>query len=447
MFEFLVLGLCAIYIPCNFILTKGTFLEVSWHKKSFAGIIFGKEIFLLVVPGILLYSFGVYKNFVYFYVTDESVHEATIFAVYALFLFSITFSLICKVFYRHKFLLTSVELVLTENDIVLIYRLYKITIFLILVVLLLFFSAGMKHALLSNFILGSDLMQIRLQNRYATQIPTVMMSFFRFLFIFNGILFGLNYSRISRITKIFGYCLIIFAVTFFGDKSPILSVLVLSILANLSISRKISLRKIIKYSLSLGLASIAVLYAISYIQFGGISFFDFAEFLVFRAGLGQIGGLYEEFAIQLHNPDYIWHSVPFANLIIDYPIYNKDLMMRLWGANAAADETGVVNSFFVGEAFAIGGYVLALLSPSIVALNYCFAIVLLTRFFQRFLRSSLGAARIILQLLIPSTFIMTGDIAGILFGKLLVMTTLFLIIIWSLYKLFYRRRSFEIVVD
>ncbi|KQW64141.1 hypothetical protein ASC92_01425 [Variovorax sp. Root411] len=192
----------------------------------------------------------------------------------------------------------------------------------------------------------------------------------------------------------------------------------------------------------MGAVSLAALFAISYIQFGGINLSDFIQFLLFRAGLGQIGGLYEEFAIRLHDANYIWHSIPFANLLIDYPIYNKDLMMVLWGANTTADETGVVNSFFVGEAFAIGGYVLALISPAIVALNYCLAIVLLTGFFRHFFGYSLGAARIILQLLIPSTFIMTGDIAGILFGKLLIMTLLFLVALWLLYSLLYRRRIF-----
>ncbi|MNV56626.1 hypothetical protein D3C71_1489200 [compost metagenome] len=112
----------------------------------------------------------------------------------------------------------------------------------------------------------------------------------------------------------------------------------------------------------------------------------------------------------------------------------------LWGANAAADETGVVNSFFVGEAFAIGGSVLALLSPAVVALNYCLAIVLLAGFFRRFFGCSPGATKIILQLLIPSTFILTGDIAGLLLGKLLVMTLLFLLAIWIFYSLLHRRR-------
>lgn len=442
MFELLILGWCVLFIPLNIFLLKGTFLEASWRRKGFAGLVLGKEVYLLIVPGVVLYSFGAYKSFVYFYVTDETVREATIYTLYALLLFSITFAAICKFFYRHKSLLAGAAPILMERDIILIDRVYRITIFCVIAVLLLFLAAGMRHALLSNIVTGSNLMEVRLQNRYATGVPTVIMSFFRFLFVLNGILFGLSYSRLSRARKIFGVCLILLAVTFFGDKSPIFSVLILAILANLSIANKFSLTKIAKYSLLMGFVSFFVLYAISYVQFGGINFSDFIEFLTFRAGLGQIGGLYEQFAVRLYNPDYLWHSIPFANLVVEYPIYNKDLMMQLWGANVAADETGVVNSFFVGEAFAIGGYVLVLISPMLVALNYCVAIVFLTGFFCRFFGYSHGAARIILQLLIPSTFIMTGDIAGLLLGKLLIMTLLFLAALWLLYSLLYRRRIF-----
>ncbi|MDP9963017.1 hypothetical protein J2W37_000723 [Variovorax paradoxus] len=443
MFEFLILGWCVLFVPLNLLLLKGTFLEASWKRKGFGGLVLGKEVFLLIIPGVILYSFGVYKNFTYFYVTDESVQEATIYALYALLLFSITFAAVCKFFYRHKSLLAKAAPVLVDKDFILIDRIYRVTILCIIAVLALFLAGGMRHALLSNIVSGNDLMEVRLQNRYATSIPTVIMSFFRFLFVFNGILFGLAYDRLSKYRKIFGLCLVLFAVTFFGDKAPIFSVLILMILANLSIANKFSFGKIIKYSLIMGGVSLVALFAVSYIQFGGINFSDFIQFLIFRAGLGQIGGLYEQFAVRLYDPNYIWHSIPFANLVVDYPIYNKDLMMMLWGANVAADETGVVNSFFVGEAFAIGGYVLALISPAIVALNYCVAIVLLTGFFRYFFGYSFGAARIILQLLIPSTFIMTGDIAGILFGKLLVMTLLFLLALWLLCRLLFRRRIFD----
>jgi len=440
MFEFLVLGWCVLFVPLSLLLLKGTFLEASWKKRGFAGFILGKEIFLLIIPGVILYTFGIYKNFVYFYVTDESVQEATIYALYALLLFVITFSAISKVFFRHKFLLIKSVPVLVDRDVVLIDRLYRITIFSIASVLILFLAGGMRHALLSNILSGSDLMEVRLQNRYATSIPTVVMSFFRFLFVLNGILFGLSYSRLNRIQKVVGVVLILFAVTFFGDKAPIFSVLILAILAHLSVSNRFSLAKIAKYSLLMGGVSLIVLYAISYVQFGGIDFSSFIEFLIFRAGLGQIGGVYEQFAVRLHNSDYIWHSIPFANLMVDYPIYNKDLMMMLWGSNVAADETGVVNSLFVGEAFAIGGYALVWISPAIVAMNYCLAIVLLSKFLLRFFGYSQGAARIILQLLIPSIFILTGDIAGLLFGKLLVMMLFFFGALWVLYGFLYGRR-------
>lgn len=440
MFEIFVLGWCVLFAPLSWFLLKGTFLEASWKKKGFAGFILGKEVFLLIIPGIILYNFGIYKDFVYFYVTDEAVQEATIYALYALLVFVITFSAISKIFYRHKFLVVKTASVLVDGDVVLIDRLYRVTIFFIALVLILFLASGMRHALLSNIFSGSDLMEVRLQNRYAAGIPTVIMSFFRFLFMLNGILFGLSYARLGKFQKIVGLGLILLAVTFFGDKAPIFSVLILVILASLAVSPKFSLKKIAKYSILMGVVSLVVLYAISYVQFGGTDFSGFVEFLIFRAGLGQIGGLFEEFAVRLHNPDYIWHSVPFANLVVDYPIYNKDLMMMLWGANLAADETGVANSFFIGEAFAIGGYVLVLISPIIVAINYCLAILVLSKFLHRFFGYSLGATRIILQLLIPSIFVFTGDIAGLLLGKLLIMTLLFFGVLWVLYGFLYRRR-------
>src|SRR5690606_16838046 len=120
------------------------------------------------------------------------------------------------------------------------------------------------------------------------------------------------------------------------------------------------------------------------------------------------------FALKLSKPDYIYHTIPFANYFFTYTPFNKDLMMHTWGYYLDSDSVGVMNSLFIGEALAIGGYPLVFFSPLIVAINYCSIAFLLVFVLNKFYKISLLDSKKIGGLVIVSYSGFTGDIAGLL---------------------------------
>lgn len=435
MFKIIVYICCLLYVPFFFLLLRNTFLGFSLKRKKFAGLILGKEIFLLIIPGVLMFASGLYKEYMYFYVTDESMKEATFFALYALFVFALTIAYMSKIVFPNTCLRDRGDMFLTIKDISLTRKLYKITLVLMFLLVIIFSMFGMNHAFLSSIIGGRELIDVRLGNRYSG-IPTVLMSFFRFLFYLNAVLLGLLWHQMKFTKVVFGLVILLLSVTYFGDKAPILYLLLLVILAYLSVKPKISAYKVINYFLIIVVLLSTLLFFLAKIQIGNLDILDFFNFMILRAGLGQVGGAYEQFALKIQNLSYIWHAVPFANYITDYPIFNKDLMMLLWGRNLLSEEmTGVANSLFIGEAYAIGGYILLWLSPVIVAFNFCIAALFLNSFLRKAFKYSSGGSKMIIQLLLPSLFVITGDIAGILFNKLLLMILIFLSAIYVIHFL------------
>jgi hypothetical protein len=97
--------------------------------------------------------------------------------------------------------------------------------------------------------------------------------------------------------------------------------------------------------------------------------------------------------------------------------FSKDLMMATFGYYAHENDIGVMNSFFIGEALAIGGWFLVFVSPLIVAFNFCFISSIIVWIFV--IKFDLGVrnAKLIAPLFASSILMFTGDFNGLLFGK------------------------------
>ena len=103
MYGYIVVVLCVVSVPLIVLALNRTFLEISWRRRSFGGLIFAREVFLLILPGIMLYALGIYKNYKFFYVTEESMREATLFSLYGLWGFVLTVAVISRVLLPHKY--------------------------------------------------------------------------------------------------------------------------------------------------------------------------------------------------------------------------------------------------------------------------------------------------------------------------------------------------------
>jgi hypothetical protein len=214
-----------------------------------------------------------------------------------------------------------------------------------------------------------------------------------------------------------------------GQKAPIVYALLLLVVGVLSNSSALSLGRVIKFGVGGFVILMGVLYAIATVQFPELDVVGFGAFLLNRLAVGQVHGVYEQFALLLQDSRYIWHAVPFANILLDYPVFNKDLMMHTYGMGRAAEDIGVMNSLFLGEAYAIGGYPLVFASPIIVALNYCILSVTLIVVLEGTRTLSPLDARRTVALLVPGIAFFTGDIAGLLMFKLNIMAIVFLLTI------------------
>lgn len=417
---------------------KKTIFSFSLKDSSFAGVFIIKEIFLLVILGVFLFEYYGVEYFTTFYMTTQSLHETSFYIFYAVFLLFISIGFFSK-FIFNKSLVLSRDKPLSHN----IYFKYILAaiIFTMFFIILVFYYFGVKHAFLYGLFSNNSLMEIRLNNRYSG-VPTVLLSFYGFLNILLAILVGFCLRVMPKKVAVALFLIIVFFASYLGGKGPLLNAILILIFSYASSkeSLKLNVKLVFKSILILILFFIAV-YFVSKVQFPGLTPSKFFSFIINRLGIGQIHGVYEQFALKLSDSKYIYHTIPFANYFFDYVPYNKDLMLHTWGRNSVVSETGVMNSLFIGEALAIGGKPLVILSPVIVAFNYCIVASFLVFSFNKMFLFSMLHSQKISALLVVSFISFTGDITGLLFFKSLVMIAIF---ISPLYLIFYFLKTLSV---
>ncbi|MDN3639984.1 hypothetical protein QWY82_14370 [Simiduia curdlanivorans] len=419
------------FLVFYFLMFKGTIFSLSFKNKTFGGFLLAREIFLFVILGAILFNLmGPDATNMYFFITDESIKRTEIFIFYSLFVFVFVVGFISKTFLKNFFMIKKLQG--GESNCKGSQVLLDSVLFTLLFLFCVFYLFGMRHAFIGSIVFGGDLMEYRLHNSYGTVTPTVLMSFYDFLVKLFAISIGVSSIYFRKFINFIYLAFLIVFSSFMGGKAPVVSALILFSLGFLSVSKLSMVRASTYFAFSSLILSFG-LYFVVKIQMPHLDFFGFIRFLFLRLGTGQIQGVYEQFSVVIQDINYIWHSVPFANFLMDYPIFNKDLMMATYGASLKDEAaTGVMNSFFIGEALAIGGVGLVIFSPFIVAFNYLLVYVMCFFIFDKFFKIQRGRARLYIQLLVPSFVVMTGDIAGYLFFKHMVMILFFMLGLWCM---------------
>lgn len=420
-------------------------MEISFQRRSYIGLIYLKDIFILVVPGVVTYALGEYKYYKYFYIVDDDVLSSTLWASYIIIAFVVSLSVLFRIGRQQK-AISRVKLFENEHELFHLKKILYSSIVTIFALLILLTMSGTQHALLAS-ILGGDLISLRLSNRYSG-VPTIILSALQFLNIFAWVIFGVVFRSINRSPTLILIFFLVIASTYLGNKAAIAMNIFSSIIAYATANKiKVNYRNTFKLVIGI-LVILTAFIVMSYYQFKNDSGFDLVSYTMIRGLMGQVGGFYEQMSLKLNDFNYIWHSVPFANYFISYPIYNKDLMMMTWGANLLSmEDTGVMNSIFGGEAFAIGGYPLLAVSPIIVALNYFIAYSVVSRLLRKLGGLTKDSSKLISAILIASSFSLTADFAGVFLLKYTIMITVFLIPPLVLKKYFYNKfyvRNFNI---
>lgn len=409
----------------NFYLFKGTFFEFSLRRKSYFGILFAREIYIFILPGAVIFS--LYFDLVSktFYVDDESIRIATYYIFYSLIMFLLTLLALTKLFGKHIRPGESWFFV-TMQDYRILKRFLFVLVFILLASYFLMALFGVKHAFVSSILFGSDLMSIRLSNSNVS-MPSVLASFFKFTIMIYAIVLGLVFNKIRKSSKYFFIFLLLFFSSYHGSKAPVLYAVFLFLMASIhyrifNLNIKFLIALVISFSITL-----VAIFNLVKVQYPYLDLNSFSTYLLNRIFIAQIHGVYEQFGLFLHKFEYIYSSLPFGQMFTsEFVLFSKDLNLATLSKGVASNETGVMNSLFIGEALAIGGYTLVFFSPLIVAINY-FSIILITHFIlKNILNLSNFTSRYFLQIFIPSYVVLTADFGGIFLFKLFFMCAIFL---------------------
>lgn len=279
-------------------------------------------------------------------------------------------------------------------------------------------------------------MNIRMMNRHGSNIPNFLSSYFKFLYIITSCILAVNFfnDKFKKIYKVLIFILIIYASTLLGAKAPLISCLTILGVGYISFSKGgLNLNKALKFGVPLFIIICVFMFYSTQKQFPTLNSNQVVEYIFMRIFTGQMMGAYEQLDLKLQSIDYIWRSIPFANILIDYKEYSKDLMMLTWGSYKEADEIGIMNSYFIGEAYAIGGLIFLIISPVLVAINVSFSLFILLIIFHRIFGFDKIIAFRVVGLSIGFLFPLTGDIAGLLAFKYLVMYLIFLIPVFLIF--------------
>ena len=377
-------------------------------------IIFYKEILFILPSVFLVVIFGV-DYFKTFYLADQNkTFLISCFIIYVLFSFSL--SLVFLSFFGFDIgRIYKYNLSFSLNDH------YRIRVFgyavIIVAIFLLIFSMlflGYKHAFLSTILTGENLIHVRLNNTYNSSLPTQVSYVFAIAIGISSIFSVYLFYYFGRFQGVIVFVACLILSTADGAKGTLLNVFVFMLSAYFYFyNPKVKFLKVLFKLFVFLFFSLTILFYVLSLQVPDLDLPRFINYLIERVGVGQMAGVYEALSVELSSFQYGWHTIPFASLYVDYPIFSKDLMLLSEGGTASS--VGVKNSLFVSEAFGIGGWPLAYLAPWLFGFSYVVKSFIIY-FSLNILFSNVVAKLYSLPLLFISTKL-TGDFSSIIFQK------------------------------
>ncbi len=424
-----------------YFILKGTVLDISCLRDNPWPVIWYLQLFFTLLPLVVVGYLGI-ENISMLYIAKPGLETPVAVAVIMtllLYIFFLAFFLRVFGLYRRK------VLCFTRSDFSDISkRIAKFCNFLSIIGLLLlvaFYILGYQHAFLFSLIYDVPLLQVRLHNAYATNVPSQVRSILFLIGYLLAILSG-YYGRYKITGSLLYFLIALFILTSPGDKASFVFPFIFWLLAyGKPLPQSPFSRQALRFILFFVIAVLGLVYLVVNVQTGhNISIQEFCYYLLNRLGVGQMAGVYETAGLVKEGNslvgDFYWHMIPFARFFVDYVDYQKYLMMITEGYGFS--EMGVKNTYFLAEAYAIGGTYLAIFSPVIVAFSTSFGLLLLIAMFKFFFGNDLPSIAAPLSI---ALYLKTHDITGgfssfpLLKGLLLIIFQLGgLWILWMLWK-------------
>lgn len=411
-FILLLILLCFFPVLLGF---RKTHFSITADTGFVWSLIFYKDFIFVVLPAFILVFMGIDEFRTLRMADQNSIFSSSVIFLCSLFLFYILLLFFYRIMVPGRLIsylsFDSISEVDNKKHFIFAFSFLFAAVFLLLTS---FFLLGYRHAVIYSIFSGEDLLRIRLDNVYASSLPT-QISYLMTVAWWVAAIFS-AYLLFIRKRVSFFVCMMIglFLASSGGDKAPIIQYFMLFFMSILYFFRpKIKLSKIIIYlPIYFFLLFLLVFYVVS-LQIKDMDISVFLSYLLERLGVGQMAGAYETLSLEFFVPGSWWHMIPFASFFVDYPVFSKELMLYTEGAEY--DRTGVKNSFFIAEAFGIGKYFLMCFSPVIMAFSYIVKMLFL--FYSiRFFFGIFVAGIYTIPFLYLSTSI-TGDLSSLALQK------------------------------
>lgn len=422
---------------------RGTLFAISPTKGFLGGIWIVRELFLLVLLGTVIFGISGTSNFNVVYLKDHMIPEisATIFFSVSLLIISIGFfsKTIFSARLRISFNMpaTQSEAKSFENK-----KLIRSTATVLAISIAAAHIGGTVHAFYEAVFSGQDLLTTRLANRYESDTPTHVVAFINYSSVLLSLLLGLWGRKSIGKFEFFIYVLAaIYSTTLFGNKAFVVNAILLYVMGSLAHKRFTS--KSIAATLTItSLVVMWVSYQLVKIQNPDLTSEYYLKYLIDRLGVGQIQGVYEQLSLKIRDFDYIYAEIPFSGFFLEPKSFSKDLMLSTWSHNLHSNDTGVMNSFFIGESYAIGGFYMIFASCIAVAFNFCLISYIHVYALTKHFKIQPSDVKIVVPLYISSILTFTGDLGGLLFGKRVFILALFLMSLYAIGFVTSRKRPF-----
>jgi len=423
---FLFLLTSFLLIAISVILMRGTTLDISDLRRNPFALLWYLQLILVSLPVVIVTAKGIKAIKVLYVSIPGSEIEIGVITLLTLFLYVVSLAVFLRVF--------RLRLPPQEDNRLSPSYLRRLLMWMTLAgiaIIILFSMLGYHHALLSSLLNRRSLLAIRLANKYHSSVPSQLAPIVLLVGWTISILSGYMYRIRQRAVGIFYIIVGLILVTMPGDKAPILLALILWYLAaGIGIPKR-------AYSPKILLIIVALISVLGYSMFfmlarqqPDLDLASFLSYLLNRIGVGQMAGVYETFGLassgSFPGGDYYLHAIPGAKAFYSYIDYQKMLMMVTEGYGYS--EMGVKNTYFIAEAYAMGGYPLVWLSPVVVAFSSAMGLWVLRKYMR--LLSPILAPHLALAVYMLSHNI-TGGFASfpLLKGMLLLIPLLSIVIV------------------
>jgi hypothetical protein len=406
----LFLFLCTFILLLAIFSARGTILDISSLKNNPWAIFWYIQIFIVLLPVIIISALGIEKiqeiSPSLLVGAEPGTEIKVSFIVLGTLILYILFFTFCLRFAGLKKLPDEITFIKSHERLI-----FQYAVGLTIVgtmVLTVFTALGLRHAFLSSMLASEALLDVRLYNTYKTSVPHQIQPVLFWISYLLSALAGFLYRTGRKKTGIFFLPLALLFASAPGDKAPNLySILIWILAARIKIPHTIFSPKSVFAGVGGLIFVTSMIFLLFFRQYPDANLSDFFLYLLTRIGVGQLNGTYITFGLSnagLPPGDYFWSLIPGASFLNkEYVNYQKVLMIL---SGYDFEEMGVINTYFIAEAFAIGGYTLLWLSPFIVGLTSVIIIKLLRRLLA-FLICEPVAPQLSLML-----FLISHDITG-----------------------------------